>query len=218
MIDNRWNGERISIAPGSPVGLIQCHLSRYVWAMHYCVGKTVLDVGCGTGYGTWLLGTVAEDIYGIDKSVDAIAEAMRDFNGVFFNTPLEATPASMSGKFDTVVAFEVMEHLDDVDVGMEAVKSLLKDDGTFVLSLPLHQPSHWHHLRDFGYGEWREIVERHFEIDSVYYQPIENERGDNVSIRPAGYRVDDKFVEDWHECAMKCEPETGIVVFVVKKK
>lgn len=203
MIENRWNGERISIAPDSPVGLIQCHLSRYVWAMHYCVGKTVLDVGCGTGYGTWLLGTLAEEVTGIDKSAEAVAEARREFGGVFMHMAIEDAPKTWC--FDTIVAFEVMEHLDDVDVGMEALKSLLSDSGKVIVSLPLHQPSSWHKFRDYGYAEWHEIVTRHFDIvtDGVFWQPIEETHywDGNVNIQ--------KMPDDIQE--------TGIVLFVLEK-
>ena len=205
MIENRWNGERISIAPDSPVGLIQCHVARYVWAMHYCVEKTVLDVGCGTGYGTWLLGQIADEVTGIDKSVEAIAEARRDFSGVFLHMDIESAPKPVSWCFDTIVAFEVMEHLDDVDVGMEAVKYLLSDNGNALISLPLHQPSKWHRFRDYGYAEWYDIVTRHFHIvsDGVFWQPIEEAvyRDGNVNIR--------KMPED--------QAETGIVIVVLEK-
>lgn len=206
MISNRWRGERISIAPDTPVAIIQSHLSRYIWAMHYCVGKDVLDLGCGTGYGTWMLGTVASDIIGIDKCVEAITEAKRDFNGVFFDLSIEDAPQQMSFRADTVVAFEVMEHLDDVDVGMEAIKQLLKPEGMALISIPLHQPSEWHHLRDYGYEDWREIVERHFEIvpNGVYWQPTEETIywDGNVMIRKMPTEV----------------PLTGISIFAVVKK
>lgn len=179
----------------------------------------MLDVGCGTGYGTWLLGTLAEEVAGIDKSVDAIAEARRDFSGVFLNMDIESAPKHQPNWcFDTIVAFEVMEHLDDVDLGMEAIKSLLSDSGKALISLPLHQPSTWHKCRDYGYAEWREIVDRHFTVDTVYHQPLENERGENVCILPAGYRVNDEFVEDWQECRLRGEADTGLVIFVLEKR
>src|SRR5438067_52697 len=45
------------------------HVPRYAFAREMARGKRVLDFGCGTGYGTAMLGEVAESVLGIDIDV-----------------------------------------------------------------------------------------------------------------------------------------------------
>lgn len=206
--------ERLTLNGHIDAPLMQVHFSRYVWALSRCVGKSVLDAGCGVGYGTWIVSTVADNVIGIDIAPDAIAEARQMFGDQsYFQVPLEECDTD---PFDVVLAFEMVEHCADVDLALEKVKSLLKADGRAYISLPLHLPNKYHHFRDYGYAEWREIVERYFTVDSVYYQPMEDEPDTTVCILPAGYQVDGRFVEDWHECRMKDEPPTGILLFEVR--
>jgi len=42
------------------------HLQRYKYALRRCKGK-ILDLGCGTGYGTKMLSNEGNKVYGIDK-------------------------------------------------------------------------------------------------------------------------------------------------------
>src|SRR5258706_8276766 len=50
------------------------HKQRYQWALKYCLGKRVLDVACGTAYGSAILAqSGAAHVVGVDISVDAVA-------------------------------------------------------------------------------------------------------------------------------------------------
>src|SRR5262249_58306391 len=51
------------------------HFHRYLFALEFCRGKDVVDVGCGEGYGTALIGTVASTIVGVDSSSELISHA-----------------------------------------------------------------------------------------------------------------------------------------------
>jgi len=47
------------------------HLQRYRYATKRCKGR-ILDLGCGTGYGTKILYEADNEVYGIDNSQKAI--------------------------------------------------------------------------------------------------------------------------------------------------
>ena len=51
------------------------HLAAYHIARGYCAGKTVLDAGCGEGYGAALLATAARRVVGVDRDWAAVAHA-----------------------------------------------------------------------------------------------------------------------------------------------
>jgi hypothetical protein len=49
-----FTGERF--VPGSTSGLLEAeHVQRYTFASNYAKGKSVLDIACGAGYGSYLL-------------------------------------------------------------------------------------------------------------------------------------------------------------------
>src|SRR5687768_5571800 len=51
------------------------HAARYVFALPFVRGRTVLDIACGTGYGIGLLKTKALYVAGVDVDLDAATEA-----------------------------------------------------------------------------------------------------------------------------------------------
>ena len=53
------------------------HLHRYGLAVELCAGLRVADVGCGTGYGSALLGERAATVVGVDVDAEAVAGAIR---------------------------------------------------------------------------------------------------------------------------------------------
>ena len=62
-------------------GIVALHLKRYEFALPYCRGASVLDAGCGVGYGTAHLARVAERVVGVDVSDDAVSYARAHYAG-----------------------------------------------------------------------------------------------------------------------------------------
>ncbi|MCX6644903.1 MAG: SAM-dependent methyltransferase, partial [bacterium] len=59
MTDLEFTGERV--VPGkSPTDLVEEHRARYEFALEFVKGKKIIDIGCGSGYGTSMLATAAE--------------------------------------------------------------------------------------------------------------------------------------------------------------
>jgi len=64
-----WTGERyIPDANPEEVGaeIHYEYLHRYIFVTQFVEGKTVLDLGCGEGYGSYILSKLAERVVGID--------------------------------------------------------------------------------------------------------------------------------------------------------
>ena len=83
-----------------------------------------------------------------------------------------------SGSFDNVVAMEVLEHVEDPAAVMTEIRRVLKDGGTFVMSVPRETPA-WNffwffwertagrfwkgtHLGGVPHHEWPRLLARHF--------------------------------------------------------
>ncbi len=78
-------GERILLEKESPL-MIARHLSAYEFAKDYVYNKTVLDIGCGEGYGCFYLAGTAKTIVGIDydKAIIDYAKSRYQRNNLQF--------------------------------------------------------------------------------------------------------------------------------------
>src|SRR5688572_11194138 len=98
------SGERVDVHGRPRTHNEQAHLRRYQWAMPQISGR-VLDIACGTGYGSELIATRAS-VVGIDNERRAIDRARaRVPNGLFKLADVPPIPEADSS-FDAIVAFE----------------------------------------------------------------------------------------------------------------
>ncbi len=132
-----FTGERV--VPGKvEVDLWNEHFSRYAFALQFAEGRRVLDLGCGTGYGTAELARVASAATGIDIAGEAVSHARANFardNVKFLQASCTATGLP-DAAFDLITAFEVIEHLEDWRALLAEAKRLLAPDGVFLVSTP----------------------------------------------------------------------------------
>lgn len=112
--------------------------SNYLFASRYSRGS-VLDVGCGTGYGTRYLARSAEEAIGVDydpKTINACNS--HPTTRARFICANAASLDFPDNCFDLITAFEVIEHLNDREVRafLSQSRRCLKPDGLLVLSTP----------------------------------------------------------------------------------
>jgi cyclopropane fatty-acyl-phospholipid synthase-like methyltransferase len=136
------------------------HWARYRFAASRLGGR-LLDLGCGTGYGCGELARreTARAVLGIDASAAALEWAARYYAHprVEYRRIDVTHPGweSSLGRFDGIVAFEIIEHLADEAPLFTGVERILDAGGTLLLSTPLGRgrgraaadPFHVHQLR-----------------------------------------------------------------------
>jgi 2-polyprenyl-3-methyl-5-hydroxy-6-metoxy-1,4-benzoquinol methylase len=145
------------------------HIARYAFAARFAGQLRVLDIGCGTGYGTAQLAQHARSAVGIDVSADALVYARQHYqipNTTFLTASATAIPFQRAS-FDLITAFEVIEHLDDWrDVLVEA-RRLLDPGGMFLVSTPnklyyaesrANQGPNPFHTHEFEFSEFRDAL------------------------------------------------------------
>ena len=132
-----FTGERV--VPGQvDVDLWNEHVARYAFASTLSRNRRVLDAGCGAGYGTAELALNARHVAGIDVSFDALGYAATNFartNIRWIQASVTTLPFA-AGSFDLVVAFEVIEHLQDWQSFLDETKRVLAPGGQCIISTP----------------------------------------------------------------------------------
>lgn len=125
------------------------HIARYLTAKEHCAGRKVLDIACGEGYGSWLMGEWgAQSVLGVDVSPTAIASADKRFSNErvrFAAGPAEELKQISSGqKFDLIVSLETIEHVDDPRMFLENIRDAAAPNATIIISAP---NDHWYYDR-----------------------------------------------------------------------
>jgi len=109
------------------------HFGRDAHAPQPLAGLRVLDVGCGGGLLSEPLARMGAEVVGIDaeaESVGVAAAHARDSGTVvdYRATTVEAL-AEGGERFDAVLAMEVVEHVADADLFIEAISRVLDPGG-----------------------------------------------------------------------------------------
>lgn len=147
------------------------HLVRYQFASSYVRGTSVLDAGCGMGYGAYYLAELAQNVVGVDVAPEAIEYCKAHYcrpNLRFLLMDCEALgfPAC---SFDVVCGFEVIEHLPHAGKYLDEIRRILKPGGLAILSTPNKMlssphaaPSNPHHVEEFDYKTFAAILAERF--------------------------------------------------------
>jgi 2-polyprenyl-3-methyl-5-hydroxy-6-metoxy-1,4-benzoquinol methylase len=116
------------------------HMPRYQYALSLALNKTVLDFGCGTGYGSSILASKARAVVGVDIDESALEWARETHR----KPTLEFCSNSDFGAslprqyFDLITCFEMIEHVigDHQQLIIDSFVKVLKPDGVLLISTP----------------------------------------------------------------------------------
>lgn len=134
-------------------------------------GKTVLDVGCGTGRLAHAISERgARRVYGIDYSVAAIAKAQENWQGD--NLTFEAAELfDWSKPVDVVVSCGTLEHFDDPGEALRKMIGIVPD-GDVILTCPL-----FFNIRGFIWMAFSKLLDVPMSLtDKHFLSPFDIER------------------------------------------
>ena len=147
------------------------HMAAYREAVRYGYGRRVLDVGCGTGYGSFLLASYgAQQVVGVDASRAAVEYARRQYVHPrlhFAQADAQHLPG-LDSTFDFIVASQVIEHVASVEPFLAELRRLLAPGGACFVTTPnqrLFSPTQVvnpHHLNEMDWDTYHTRAQRVF--------------------------------------------------------
>ena len=153
------------------------HLAVYEWIGAHVIGRRVLDMACGEGYGSEVLSRGAASVVGVDGNPEAHEHARLRYRRENLSFQRGAVQTwGEAGAYDAIVFLQTIEHVEDPAAVLRHLGSLLADGGTLYVSTPnvltLAPPgatksgNPWH-LREYRAAEFRQLCSGIFEQVSL---------------------------------------------------
>ncbi len=171
-----FTGERVIPGQVDP-DLLNEHLGRYSFAEVLVTDKQVLDAGCGVGYGSARLAGVAKRVFALDNAADAVQSGKADYPNVSFVHGNCASLPFPDASLDAVVAFEVIEHLENWQALTSEAARVLRPAGIFLVSTPnrvyyadsREEPNPFH-VHEFDYDEFSSELAKEFAHQTIFFE------------------------------------------------
>lgn len=155
--------ERLTLEAAEADTVLACeHTHRYEFAAGLCAARRVLDLCCGSGYGSAILATHARRVVGVDNDAATIDTAQATLGRELANARFEPADAvtylrgDIAEWFDVVVCFEGLEHLRELDAALTLLRDHAERGVRIVASVPngkLFGEQNPFHVTEFGYDE-----------------------------------------------------------------
>jgi ubiquinone/menaquinone biosynthesis C-methylase UbiE/chromosome segregation ATPase len=175
-----FTGERY--VPGVSGDIESEHLHRYALAAAVAVGRDVLDIASGEGYGSAILAAGARSVVGVDIAADAVLHATKTYSRLsnlrFVEGSCSCIPLP-DASVDLVVSFETIEHHDRHEEMMCEIKRVLRPSGVLLISSP--DRDHYsvarnyrnpYHVKELDRREFETLIVRHFKRHVLYGQRV----------------------------------------------
>ncbi len=156
------------------------HIHRYEEVLkHLKNTDKVLDIACGTGFGSNILAKKANIVIGADLDEKAIDENKTIWkNDKLKFEVIDGTQIPYEDEyFDVIVSFETIEHTTSFEKMLDEFKRVVKPGGILFISTPniyLNSPTgivtNPFHTQEFTPEEFKELIASRFENYEIYGQ------------------------------------------------
>ena len=142
------------------------------------VHGALLEVGCGRGYGFEVLAPRSTAQVGIDLSRSYLKEAQVHFPTISFARASGTALPFSDCSFDSIVAFEVIEHIEEDLVFLHELKRLARNQAFITVSTPnklvasgnREKPLNSFHAREYTSTEFYALLSQVFSSVQVFGQ------------------------------------------------
>jgi len=155
------------------------HESRYNWVKDFVKDRTVLDIACGTGFGSYKLinegGAVKVTGFDVDDKTIRYASLRNKHPRLFFEVN-DAETFAASNSYDIIVSFETIEHLHKPQSFLKNINAALAGDGQCFISTPIasvdenKNPDNVFHQTEWGFRKFQELVKDFLIVKDIFLQ------------------------------------------------
>jgi len=223
--------------------LLMSHLCAYRLAGRLGRSSRLLEIGCGSGYGSYYLGHVARSVVAVDLDGSRIEKASRIFRrpNVAYRTMDGTSLDFPDGSFDCVGTFQVIEHIPEPQLKgfLEDIARVLSPGGSLVVSTlnldhnrknaaSYQKPDF--HVKEFTEGEFRQLLSSVFASVKVYglypkrryrfYRRLKKwglARWGTSSANPVKRYLEQRLNTEDFELRPKCDPGAIDLIGVCRK-
>lgn len=141
--------------------MLDLHVDRYRFASRYVPGKRVLDLACGSGFGSAILAEAgAASVTGVDISEPCVRYARSRYAkaGVEYRQ-CDGMTFAPDAPLDIVVSLETIEHVVDAEGFVRRLTSFLRAGGMLIGSVPttFSTDVNPYHLHDISAAQFRRL-------------------------------------------------------------
>jgi ubiquinone/menaquinone biosynthesis C-methylase UbiE len=135
--------------------------------------KRILEIGCGQGFKSHVLSNNKKNlVVGIDLSKKDLKIAKKRYPDIKFMYMNAEKLSFKKNYFDEVHAYDILEHVDHLDLVLNEVNRILKKGGRFFINIPYHKSEYWllkirpsfhkeiHHVRIFKDNQLENMLEK----------------------------------------------------------
>ena len=136
---------------------------RYIYTLKSVIGKQVLDIASGVGWGSYLMSSAGASVIGIDVSQEAIdfSNEYYSHSKVRFEKRDSSTLTQLNTVFDVITCFETIEHVQNPEIFLQDLRSVSNHNTKLFLSTPNSilfgsdkgKPSNPYHLKEYNREE-----------------------------------------------------------------
>ena len=153
------------------------NMARYHFVAPHIHGA-LLEVGCGRGYGLEVLATRSTAQVGVDFSKVFLKEAHNYLATVSFAQASGAALPFSDSSFDSIIAFDVIEHIDDDLTFLNELKRVARNQAFIAISTPNkliasgngQKPLDPFHAREYTSTEFYSLLNKVFPLVELFGQ------------------------------------------------
>ncbi|MBK9720318.1 MAG: methyltransferase domain-containing protein [Saprospiraceae bacterium] len=169
ILENLYTAERANEKAISDKPVFMRQLFAYEQAAQEIHGE-VLEIGCGEGYGIKLLAPHASRYIAIDKHIPSNQENFKNIEFKQMEVPF--LQGLNNDRFDIVICFQLIEHIQDDKTLLSEIHRVLKPGGKLLLTTPNKTMSltrNPYHMREYTTEEFKNLMSQYFKIDKIFF-------------------------------------------------
>jgi 2-polyprenyl-3-methyl-5-hydroxy-6-metoxy-1,4-benzoquinol methylase len=169
ILKNIHTAERATAHAASDNPVFMRQLFAYEQAAKEIQG-TVLEIGCGEGYGIKLIAPHSDRYIAIDKFKPLNPDNFKRVEFIQMEVP--RLTGLQDNFFDVVICFQLIEHIKDDKTLLKEIHRVLKPGGKLLLTTPNKTMSltrNPYHMREYTTSEFRNLISQYFDPAKIYF-------------------------------------------------